>query len=111
MVIVVATSSSATNIVTVPTSTNQKDPQFTQTVRIMNFGSQQNDLRRIPVTSTISPLMFRKQFPVELGVVDIVVRVEEAKVVDVVLGVEVEMADGLIDVEVVWQKPGPDRQL
>ena len=48
MVIVVATSSSATNIVTVPTSTNQKNPQFTQTVRIINFGSNQNDLRRIP---------------------------------------------------------------
>ena len=55
--------------------------------------------------------MFRKQFPAELGVVDIVVRVEEVKVVDVVLGVEVEMVDGLIDVEVVWQKPGPDMQL
>ena len=55
--------------------------------------------------------MFRKQFPVELGVVDIAVRVEEVKVVDFVLGVEVEMVDGLIDVEVVWQKPGPDMQL
>ena len=54
--------------------------------------------------------MFRKQFPVELGVVDNMVRVE-VKVVDVVLGVEVEMVDGLIDIEVVWQKPGPDMQL
>ena len=54
--------------------------------------------------------MFRKQFPVELGVVDIVVGVE-VQVVDVVLGVAVEMVDGLIDVEVVWQKPGPDMQL
>ena len=35
---------------------------------------------------------------------------EEVKVVDVVLGVGVEIVDGLIDVEVFGQKAGPDIQ-